>query len=187
MDIDIDVGNRENLLPLIRHVPASIKNSRKHPSGIYVTHMPYDPAIGMASIDHVEAEQRGYVKLDILNVYVYDQIKDEDHLLSLMREPKWSLLEQKSIVTKLIHLNNSYHLLKQMPEPIDSITRLAMFLAVIRPAKKHLVGKTWKEINKTVWDKSEDGYVFRKSHAIAYAQLVAVHLNMIEDEHVVTF
>lgn len=66
-----------------------------------------------------------------------------------------------------------------MPEPIDSIPRLAMFLALIRPAKKHLIGKSWKEVAETIWDKGSDGYSFKKSHAIAYAHLVVVHMNLL--------
>jgi hypothetical protein len=70
-----------------------------------------------------------------------------------------------------------------MPEPVNSITRLAMFLAVIRPAKRHLIGKTYKEVNQTVWDKDHTGYAFKKSHAIAYAQLVVVHMNLLREQH----
>jgi hypothetical protein len=66
-----------------------------------------------------------------------------------------------------------------MTEPIDSIPRLAMFLALIRPAKKHLIGKSWKEVSQTVWDKGDDGYAFKKAHAIGYAWLVAVHMNLL--------
>jgi hypothetical protein len=54
-----------------------------------------------------------------------------------------------------------------------------MFLAVIRPAKKHLIGRTWNEIAKTVWDKGDDGYHFKKAHAISYSWLVAVHMNLL--------
>jgi hypothetical protein len=56
-----------------------------------------------------------------------------------------------------------------------------MFLAIIRPGKKHLIGKPWKEVAKTVWDKGTDGYVFKKSHSLAYAHLVAVHMNLITE------
>ena len=45
-DIDIDVGDREQLLKLITHTSAAMRNvapMRKHPSGIYVTDIPYDP------------------------------------------------------------------------------------------------------------------------------------------------
>jgi DNA polymerase III alpha subunit len=55
-----------------------------------------------------------------------------------------------------------------------------MFLALIRPAKKHLIGKKWSEIARSVWDKDGDGdYAFRHSHSVAYAQLVVVHMNLL--------
>ena len=66
-----------------------------------------------------------------------------------------------------------------MPEPVDTIPRLAMFLAIIRPAKRHLIGQTWAEVAKTIWEKTEDGYQFKKSHAVAYAHLVGVNMNLI--------
>jgi hypothetical protein len=137
----------------------------------------------MASIDYAEAEKRGYFKLDLLNVHVYNQVKNEQHLVELMREPDWSLLNNKEFVEKLIHLGNQYDTLRKMPESVNSIPRLAMFLAVIRPAKRHLIGKSYKEINDTVWEKDHTGYSFKKSHAIAYAQLVVVHMNLLREKH----
>ena len=56
---------------------------------------------------------------------------------------------------------------------------MAMFLALIRPGKRQLVGKTWREIGDSIWDSTEEGYSFKKSHAVAYAHLVAVHMNLI--------
>ena len=61
----------------------------------------------------------------------------------------------------------------------DSIPRMAMFLAVMRPGKSKLRNKSWAEINQTVWDRNVTGYTFRKSHAIAYANLVVVHMNLL--------
>lgn len=183
-DIDIDVGNRDVVLELFPHINAAIRNTnqiRKHPTGIYVTEIPYDPVNDMSSLDYQVAEDRGYVKLDILNVHVYNQVRDEDHLQTLMQEPDWKMLNHKHIVEQLIHLGNSYDTLLKMPEPINNIPRLAMFLAVIRPAKRHLIGKTYKEINETVWDKDNTGYSFKRSHAIAYAHLVVVHMNLIKE------
>jgi hypothetical protein len=58
-----------------------------------------------------------------------------------------------------------------------------MVLALLRPGKKHLIGLPWKEVAETVWDKGSDGYSFKKSHAIAYAQLVVVHMNLLESGH----
>ena len=68
----------------------------------------------------------------------------------------------------------------KMPEPIDSIPRLAMFLSVIRPAKRSLIGRTWKEVSETVWQKPKDEtYYFKQAHAVSYAQLVVVNLNLL--------
>jgi hypothetical protein len=172
-------------LEKIKHVPASMRNItpiRKHASGIYPCNIPYDPINAMAAISYETAEERGYFKLDILNVHVYEKVKSEKHLVSLMREPDWTMLSERKTVEQLIHLNGQYDTIRKMPEPINSIPRLAMFLAVIRPAKRHLIGKTWQEINKTVWDRDVDGYSFRKSHAIGYGHLVAVHMNLIKEE-----
>jgi len=180
-DVDIDVASREKLLSLITHTSAAMRNVnpiRKHPSGIYVSDIPYDPIHDMAAIDYTEAQERGYFKIDILNVHVYEQVKDEEHLIRLMQEPDWSMLYDPRYIRNLVHLNNSFNILKKMPEPVDSIPRLAMFLAIIRPAKKHLQGLTWKEVAETVWDREDGEYSFRKSHAIAYAHLVVIHLNL---------
>ena len=184
-DIDIDFGSRNKLLELIKHTSAAMRNVnpiRKHATGVYVTAIPYDPVLDIASIDYTVAEKRGYFKLDLLNVHVYENVKDEKHLNELMVEPDWSKLKGISFVEKLIHLNNQYYNLVKMHEPIDSIPRLAMFLAVIRPGKKHLIGLPWHEVAKTVWDKGTDGYVFKKAHAISYSWLVAVHMNLLREQ-----
>ena len=184
MDIDIDIGNRDNLLKLIKHVPASInRNSNwvKHNTGVYVTAIPRDPITGNATIDYQEAEDLGYVKLDILNQSVYERVKSADHLDKLMAtEPRWDMLQYKEFVEQVVHINNHYSILKEMPEPVDSIPRLMMFLAIIRPAKRYLIGKSWKTVSQTIWDKpSDNSYHFKKSHSAAYAHLVKVHMNLL--------
>jgi len=184
-DIDIDLGDRDKLLSVIKHIPASMRNvipNRKHPTGVYITDIPHDPVNDMAALHYVDAEKRGYFKLDLLNVHVYEQVRDEAHLIELMNEPDWSVLKERATVEKLIHLGNSYDLIQRMPEPINSIPRLAMFLAAIRPAKRHLIGRTWKDVNETVWDKDQTGYSFKRSHAVAYAQLVVVHMNLLKGQ-----
>lgn len=184
-DIDIDFGNRDRLLELIKHTRAAMRNVnpiRNHATGVYVTDIPYDPVNNIASIDYTEAEKRGYFKLDLLNVHVYESVNSEEHLVKLMSEPNWNKLKESTFVEQLIHLNNQFYNLQKMPEPIDSIPRLAMFLAIIRPGKKHLIGQTWKEIAKTVWDKGTDGYTFKRSHAVAYAHLVVVHMNLLGEQ-----
>jgi hypothetical protein len=185
-DIDIDFADREQVLTLLDIIPASIiRNGQltKHNTGVYATNVPVDPFTGYASLDYNDAEDRGYVKLDFLNVNLYKQVRDEAHLVELMREPDWAKLYDPDVCSKLMHVNGHYDLLLQMPEPVDTIARLAMFLAIIRPAKRNLAGKTWKEVSLTVWDRpADDTYYFKKAHAISYAQLVVVNLNLLDEQ-----
>jgi hypothetical protein len=182
-DVDIDFGSRELILEHIKHTPASMREVspiRKHSSGVHITDVPYDPVNDMASIDYAKAEARGYFKLDLLNVHVYSQVRDEAHLKYLMREPNWDMLLHKETVEQLIHLGNHFYSIQRMPDPINSIPRLAMFLAIIRPAKKHLIGQSWSDVSKQVWEKDMDGgYGFKKSHSLAYSMLVVVHMNLL--------
>ena len=183
-DVDLDFGNRDQILKLIPHTFASMRTNgqvRRHNSGIHVTSIPYDPVNNLAAIDYNLSEQRGYIKLDFLNVWVYQWVRDEQHLVELMREPNWSKLEDREFVGKLIHLSNHFDVMASMPDMVDSIPRLAMLLSVIRPAKRHLVGLPWAEVAKTVWEKDDELYTFKKSHAIAYANLVVVHMNLLEE------
>jgi len=177
-DIDIDLPDRKQILDIINHIPASIQN-KKHNTGVYFQNIPYDPINEVSSIDYRDAEERGYFKIDLLNVNIYKQIKNTDHLYKLMnQEPIWELLEQKEFVDLLFHVNGHSDLLKLMKP--KSIEQLAAVLAMIRPAKKYLVGKDWSTILKEVWIKpNNDEYYFKKSHSISYAILVAVHMNLI--------
>jgi hypothetical protein len=180
-DIDIDVGNRDALLKVIQHTPASINrdgNTVKHNTGIYVNPVPVNPITGLCNMDYQTAEQLGYIKLDILNVHVYNQIRDNDHLDQLLAtEPDWTRLRDPEFVNKLIHVNGHYDLLQQhFPDTMD---KLAMVLALIRPSKRYLIGRTWREIAADIWIKPAEGYYFKKAHAYGYAQLVMVHMNLI--------
>lgn len=181
-DIDIDFSDRDQVVKLLDVTPASIIRDGKltrHNTGVYATDIPVDPFSGSASLDYQAAEDRGYMKLDLLNVHVYKNVRDEAHLIELMREPDWTRLYDPAVCQQLIHINNHYDTLLKMPEPVDTIPRLAMFLAVIRPGKRHLIGKSWKDVAMTVWDRVEGEYSFKKAHAIAYSQLVVVNLNLL--------
>jgi DNA polymerase III alpha subunit len=61
-----------------------------------------------------------------------------------------------------------------------SIEELAAVLAVIRPAKRYLIGSDWSLVKKEVWQKPEsDEYFFKKAHAVAYAAAIVVQMNLI--------
>jgi hypothetical protein len=91
-------------------------------------------------------------------------------------------LKNPAIVKKLMHIGNYYDIISRLPEPIDSINKLAMFLAMLRPGKKHLLGKSWEEAEKTIWDNDATrGYVFKKAHAIAYAELISLQIRLLSE------
>ena len=182
-DIDIDFADRNNVLDKIKHVPAAMADKdgtfKKHNTGVYCTAIPYNPLTGTASIDYKEAEDRGYFKIDFLNVSLYQQIKNEEQLTRLVNtEPLWDLLEQQEFSDMLFHVNGHHSVLKQMKP--KNILQLAAVLAMIRPAKRHLIGKSWDEVMDDVWVKPEgDEYYFKKAHAVAYAHVIVVQMNLI--------
>jgi hypothetical protein len=183
-DIDIDVPNREQVLKLIRHVPARQNTEgKRHNSGIYVTDIPVDPIHECAAIDYESAEERGYFKIDLLNMTVYQRVRDPAHYKQLLdRDPNWARLWTDSEWAKgLVHVGNYTELLRTMRP--DSIPRMAAFISIIRPGKAHLQNKPWADVFDTVWDGDESrGYTFKKSHAVSYAALVALHMNLLEDD-----
>lgn len=184
-DIDIDFADRTKALDKFEHVAAAIGDNgtfKKHNTGVYCTSIPYNPLTGLSTIDYKEAEDRGYFKIDFLNVSVYEKVRDKQHLNTLMEtEPLWDLLQQDDFANLLFHVNGHGSLMRQM-QP-TSIEQLAMCLALIRPAKKHLIGKSWQEIASEIWTKPENGdYYFKKAHAIAYAHVVVVQMNLICEE-----
>ena len=181
-DIDIDTADRKRILELFDHTTAVIdRNGKKlkHNTGVYFHKMPKDPFTGMATIDHKIAEDKGFFKIDILNLGLYKDVKDNEHLTQLMeREPLWELLEHKDFVDQLFHLNGHSELLKQLKP--QSVEQLAATLAIIRPAQRHLQNQKWQTIMNEVWIKPEDdSYYFKKSHAIAYAHAVVVQMNIL--------
>jgi hypothetical protein len=182
-DIDIDFADREQILKLIQATPARQLTQgqvRRHNSGVYVTDIPWDPVNACASIDYETAEQLGYFKIDMLNMTVYQLIRDQahyDHMLSL--DPPWSRLwTDPAWASQLVHVGNYTGLLSTMRP--DSITRMAAFISIIRPGKAHLQNQPWDQVFASVWDGDDSrGYVFKKSHSVSYAALVALHMNLI--------
>jgi len=181
-DVDIDMANRDDFLKLVKHTPASIEKDgkfTKHNTGVYFQNVPKFPLQGYSTIEHKQAEQDGWFKVDFLNNHVYEGIIDETHLDKLVAtEPMWELFEHKEVVEKLFHISNHYDIVNQhLP---TSLEQLAMILAIIRPGKRHLVGKTWEEIEADVWVKPNDNsYFFKKSHSYGYALAIIVQLNNI--------
>ena len=178
-DIDIDFGNRDIILSQLKHRVAKLPTGKKHNTGIYATEIPHNPIDNLSTIEHKEADERGYFKLDFLNVSIYKDVRNEAHLTELMeREPLWELLEHEDFSEKVFHLNGHSNLLKQLKP--NSVEQLAATLAVIRPAKRHLATESWETIMKEVWTKPTNGeYYFKKAHSVSYAMACVVHMNLL--------
>jgi hypothetical protein len=182
-DIDIDFADRSKILNLINHTSArQIVDGqvRRHNSGVYVTDIPQDPVHGCSAIDYDTAEQRGYFKLDFLNMSVYQLIENPQHYQQMLdATPPWAKLWQDSAwAGRLVHVGNYTNLLNSMRP--NSIPQMAAFISIIRPGKAHLQNKPWKDVFAGVWDGDDSkGYTFKKAHSVSYAMLVALHMNLL--------
>ena len=181
-DIDIDFIDREEALKHFKHVRASRVDDNKlvkHNTGVYMHEVPLNAVENVCAIPYNEAEDVGLFKLDFLNVSLYKGIKNEQHLTQLMEtEPLWDLLEQDDFTNLLFHVNGHGQILRKLKP--TTIPQLAAVLAMIRPAKRHLIDQTWPDIMTEVWKKPEgDEYFFKKSHATAYAVAIVVQMNLI--------
>ena len=181
-DIDIDFVDRDQALTLFEHIPASrLDNQRlvKHNTGVYLHAVPVDAVSGLCQIPYEQAEEEKYFKIDFLNVGIYKGVRNEEHLVQLMnQEPLWDLLLQDDFVNLLFHLNGHGDIIRKT-QP-TSVEQLSAVLAMIRPAKRYLIGKPWTTIMNEVWSKPETSeYYFKKSHATAYAVAIVVQMNLI--------
>ena len=181
-DIDIDFANRDEILSKLKHRVAKLNKDKKHNTGVYATEIPHNPVDNLSTIDYKTAEERGYFKLDFLNVSIYNDVKDEEHLQRLMnKEPQWDLLQHDDFVDLIFHISGHGEILRKTKP--TNVEQLAAVLAMIRPAKRHLVNETWPTILENVWVAPTDGsYYFKKAHAISYAVAVVVHMNLVCDE-----
>jgi len=181
-DIDIDFLDREQALTLFKHVRASRIDENKlvkHNTGVYLHRVPINAVENLCAIPYDVAEAEKYFKIDFLNVGIYKGVRDEEHLIQLMEtEPLWDLLLDDAFIQNLFHVNGHGSILRQMVP--KSIEQLAAVLAMIRPAKRYLIGKDWTTVMTEVWMKPEnEEYFFKKSHATAYAVAVVVQMNLI--------
>ena len=185
LDMDMSQKTRDTMVQTLYHIPASKLNDKginPHGVGVYLCNIPYDRLTGLASIDYKRAEEEfGYVKLDWLHNTIYDRFENRNELLETMNTaPKWELLYKQDVIEQLPHINNYYTLINQLPR-IDSVEKLAMFIAIIRPGKKYLIDilqntRKWESIEDRIWFKEDTGYQYKKSHAIAFALSITVDM-----------
>lgn len=183
-DIDIDFADRKSAVESIDAVQAMmVKDGVKihHPSGAYMQNIPIDPITGIAAFEYKSADKKGFTKIDFLNQSIYNDVRDEDHLIELLiTEPPWELLDDDEFLKHITHIGKHADIVRKILP--TSISDMAIVLALIRPAKRYLVNEPRHVIENEVWEKTMDGYAFKKAHAISYAALIAVQMNIISEK-----
>lgn len=184
-DVDIDFKDREAALDGLLHIPASRLEKGdliRHNVGVYFQSIPTDPLTGLASIPYKEAEARGYYKVDFLPLNVYKGVETPGHLDRLVAiEPMWEMLEDEVIVQQLFHLRDHFDIVSAYKP--RSIMQLAIVLALIRPGKRHLIGFDWPQVEADIWSNTDnDEYTFKKAHAVSYAHVVVVQMNLLLEQ-----
>jgi hypothetical protein len=181
-DIDIDFADRKAAMASIEVVSAMMMREGKpsaHPSGVYLQDVPTNPFTGLCSFAYDQLDDSNFFKIDFLNQSVYQEVRDEEHLVELLaREPYWELLDDRFFVEQLPHIREHFPIVDSIKP--RSIVDLSVVLALIRPGKRSLVGKPRREIDAQIWTKT-DQYGFKRSHAVSYAAMIVVKMNLIQD------
>jgi len=184
MDIDIDISPEtkpEDIFKIIKASMIEKDEIKKHPVGVYFQNIPTDPITGLAAIPYKDAEALGYYKIDMLHLNILKQFDSKSEIKSLLKKPtNWSLLEDRSIVENLFHIGKHFDIVYQVKP--KSVLELADILALIRPNKIKLLDKYLKNrklARQELYTKRSKSDL-RKSHAIPYALLIVLQLNIIE-------
>lgn len=184
MDIDLDFRTDFDPLEIFEAVRASrVQDGKlvKHNVGVYFQNIAKDPITDLAAIPYEEAEEIGYFKIDFLHLNVLDAFESKKEIKALLnKDPDWLLLLHRDVVEKLFQINKHYDTISQVSP--RSIPQLAECIALIRPAKRHLLQAYLKDpdaVRDEIWRKPEDGqYYFKKSHATAYAMTIVLQLHL---------
>lgn len=188
MDIDIDTSPS---FSAVKTFPSWVRASRvqdgkllAHPVGMHPQRIAQDPITKLSAVPFEEAEDLGYLKIDLLHVGVYAAFKDRAEIERFSKlEPDWALLLDKTVQPKLFQLAKHNKLLDAV-KPTSTI-ELADCMALIRPGKRELLPiylKSRTEVRKALYLKDEEsGYSFKRSHAVAYALVVKLQLHLAKD------
>lgn len=184
MDVDIDFPTTTDVLDFLPNwVKASVVKGgvlTPHPCGVYPQAIPKDRLTGTAAIPYAEAEKLGYDKLDFLHLQVYDIFESREEIKALVNlEPNWDLLMIPSVVENLFQLSRHFETISKIKP--KSIEELADVIALIRPGKRHLLDFYLRDrdnARKLLYLKDENGFAFKKSHAIAYSLVIQLQLHL---------
>lgn len=184
MDIDIDLRSDFKVEKYFDVTQASMvenKELKKHLVGAYFQNIPVDSFTKLSAIPYKQAEEFGYFKIDFLHLNLLNTFESKDEIKEILkRKINWKLFQDKSIVSRLFHLANSFDIVDKVKP--NSILELADILALIRPNKRLLLDKYLRnrvEVRKALYQKNDPSDL-RKAHAIAYALNVVLQLHLIE-------
>lgn len=192
-DIDIDLPAHVDKsvfgVRAIQYLPEK-KSIKPHPSGYYISgEMPKDPFTGMATVDYEDAQLLGLTKVDLLTNTAMSLFSDKaDYLRCLSMEPRWDQLLNPEVTSQLPHLANHHDVLAEVRP--TSIAELADVLAMIRPSKRHWVSSYRANpffARQQLYVKPKEGMYFKRSHAIAYAQMIVAVLNKLDGFRLIQF
>ena len=183
-DIDIDLQTTFSpwhLFPWTRSSMIKNDDLAPHPCGVHPQKIPMDDITGLSAIPYKEAEALGYSKIDFLHLSIYDHFHSREEIEGLLElEPDWGLLLIPEEQKKLFQLSNHGDILSNIKP--RSIEELADVLALIRPGKRQFAKLYKSQKNSTrkiLYAKDENGFSFKKSHAIAYAHVIVLQLHLI--------
>lgn len=202
-DVDLDVAARGSVLGHLRgYTTASQLSSDKaklvpHNTGVYFQKIPTDPTNNLASFPYDEAEALGYYKVDLIPYHIYEGVDNEDHLTELLSIAEsddypwdWFLdhrfFDNTDSKLQITHLARHREVVDQYPP--KSVMDVATLIALIRPRKKYLIGRSWDEITDVIWKRlpeeetGDRSYFFKKSHAVAFALVVMIHLLLLQPD-----
>jgi len=159
---------------------------KPHPCGVHPATVATDPLTNLSAVPYQDAEALGIFKLDFLHIGVYDHFQSREEIEELLNiEPPWELLKSPAVCNQLFqNLGKHFDLVSQV-QP-KNIMEMADVLALIRPSKRYLL-KAYlnpaqrEQARKRLYEKAdhEDGYHYKKSHAIAYAMVIVLQLHLI--------
>jgi hypothetical protein len=184
-DIDIDTPSNFDPTEIFNWLRASMVKDAQlvaHPCGVHPQTVPGDPISGLAAIPYREAQAHGYFKIDFLHLGVYDNFSSRDEIDALLElEPDWNLLVDENVQQKLFQLSKHGDILNTVKP--KNIEELADVLALIRPGKRQLLKLYMAHRESTrriLYARDEQGYSFKKSHAVAYALVIKLQLLLVQ-------
>lgn len=203
-DVDLDVRDRDAAVAIF---PEAIRASQidnkgnlvPHKTGVYFQNVPKDFQTDLASLPYDLAEELGFFKVDLIPYHIYDALESNEDLEELLAvidqgEFPWEWFQEDRFYETengsdaVTQLARHKHLCEMYPP--ESVEDVAVLNALIRPRKKYLVGQPWEEIQEKVWKKlpeedSDDprNYFFKKSHAVAFALAILVHMQLLDRTH----